>query len=74
MSIRRPLCCTLLVLAALAGGCSTSGPGEASRDSACLRDRAGCMHEGSYEPGERAYAEEEASRLNQAQLSRMRRW
>jgi len=31
------------------------------------------MHEGRYEQGERAYAEDEARRLNKAQLERLRR-
>jgi|GEM_PF-1151300 len=32
-----------------------------------------CMYDGPYEPGERAYAEEEAKRLNRNSLNRLRR-
>lgn len=39
----------------------------------CIRNRASCMYEGSYEKGERYFAEEEARRLNQASLERLRR-
>jgi hypothetical protein len=31
-----------------------------------------CGYEGSYEPGEAVYAEQEAARLNRAQLSRLK--
>ncbi|HLU16403.1 MAG TPA: hypothetical protein VKZ71_11270, partial [Burkholderiaceae bacterium] len=42
--------------------------------NSCRWNPKSCIHEGSYESGERQYAEEEARRLNQAVLQRMRRW
>ena len=72
-----------LLLAVLVSGCGSSGSGLFSGGSTyrssgevsneCLRDRRSCIHEGRYEQGERAYAEDEARRLNQAQLDRLRR-
>ncbi|OZI44583.1 hypothetical protein CEK29_07645 [Bordetella genomosp. 5] len=41
--------------------------------SECTWNRSSCMHEGSYEPGEEAYAEEEARRLNKQQTRRIGR-
>jgi len=43
-----------------------------AQNDACNRDRRGCMYEGPYEQGERQYAEEEARRLNRAELKRLR--
>ena len=72
----------VILLAALAG-CSSkpSAPdghgqtraedGRVANDCGWFRSR--CMFEGSYESGERAYAEQEARRLNQAELERLRR-
>jgi hypothetical protein len=34
----------------------------------CTFNRQACMYDGSYEPGEEQYAEEEARRLNKAQM------
>jgi hypothetical protein len=57
-----------------------SGPGVSSRGSAsagvtdqCKSNRKKCLYEGSYETGERDYAEQEAKRLNLAELERLRR-
>ncbi|HEY9318681.1 hypothetical protein J2732_001932 [Achromobacter deleyi] len=76
-----------LVLAALASGCSSilpgssgSGSGEASSAAServvsdnCKFIRSRCIYEGSYDAGERNYAEQEAKRLNKAELDRLRR-
>ncbi|CAB3717731.1 hypothetical protein LMG3458_03681 [Achromobacter deleyi] len=32
-----------------------------------------CLYDGKYEPNERSYAEDEAKRLNRAELDRLRR-
>lgn len=42
-----------------------------SDDCKWLRSR--CIYEGSYDAGERNYAEQEAKRLNTAELDRLRR-
>lgn len=39
----------------------------------CKSNRRKCLYEGSYEPGERDYAEQEAKRLNLAEYERLRR-
>lgn len=39
----------------------------------CSSNRRKCIYKGSYEPGERGYAEQEAKRLNTAELERLRR-
>jgi hypothetical protein len=39
----------------------------------CKANRGKCLYEGAYEPGERDYAEQEAKRLNLAELQRLRR-
>lgn len=80
-------CGMALFLVALVSGCSlfggdgpSSGPGSptgstgaSSGGGDCRWNRSACIHEGSYDPGERGYAELEARRLNQAQLERLRR-
>jgi hypothetical protein len=43
------------------------------QDDNCASNRRGCIYKGSYEPGERSYAVEEAKRLNLAELERLRR-
>ncbi|MFY0477139.1 hypothetical protein [Achromobacter marplatensis] len=76
-----------LVLAALVSGCSSILPGSSSSGSGagsnaaservvsdnCKFIRSRCIYEGSYDAGERNYAEEEAKRLNKAELERLRR-
>lgn len=70
----------LFVVLAMAG-CSSSGPTDRSavsnaspvRTDDCRWNRSSCIYEGSYEAGERDYAEEEARRLNQATIQRLRR-
>lgn len=64
-----------LFLAAIASGCSLIAPETSSHRSGgeCQWNRSSCMHEGSYEPGERDYAEEEAKRLNRAASARLGR-
>mgnify|MGYP003585145778 FL=1 len=76
----------LLLLVALLSGCSSSSinpwsspaaPGsgsDTSRDSLeCRVSRSSCIYEGKYEAGERDYAEDEAKRLNRAEMERLRR-
>lgn len=61
---------------ALVSGCSTTEPAPADFAATtveCKQNRRSCLYEGSYEPDERAYAEEEARRLNQAQARKFRR-
>ncbi|MNY80106.1 hypothetical protein D3C86_2210130 [compost metagenome] len=50
---------------------SNATPARAS--SECKSNRSKCLHEGSYDVGERAYAEDEAKRLNLAESQRLRR-
>ena len=80
-------CGVALLLVIIVSGCTVTGP-EAShistktqdssvaasgRGNDCKRNRSSCIHEGSYEPTERDYAEKEAQRLNRAALDRLRR-
>lgn len=58
-----------LLLFVLIAGCGTG----AELTNKCRWNRSSCMYEGAYDPGERDYAEEEAARLNRAELKRMRR-
>ncbi|KNE25063.1 MULTISPECIES: hypothetical protein [Achromobacter] len=72
-----------LMLAGLVAGCSSILPGSSEPASAAASERvvsdnckflrSRCIHEGSYDAGERDYAELEARRLNQAELQRLRR-
>lgn len=82
MSIRSFIRTAVLALPAFAvAGCSSpvaslfGGNDQAaySRSSECVINRSRCIYEGSYESGERDYAEEQARRLNQAQLERLKR-
>ncbi|WP_447981153.1 hypothetical protein [Achromobacter kerstersii] len=73
MSIQMLIRCgAALSLIAMGSGCSMVGLGD-SRSSECQWYRSSCMHEGSYEPGEDDYAEEEAKRLNKQSSDRLRR-
>lgn len=72
----------VLVLAAVVAGCSSSKGGDSAQDinarvvstsPECRMNRSNCIYEGRYESGERDYAEEEARRLNQASINRLRR-
>lgn len=61
----------VLFLSALLSGCSGGG----RFGNKCAWYRGGCSYEGSYEPGERGYAEREAARLNNRQSMKIgRRW
>lgn len=66
-------CGMALFLAALVSGCSSVEPGSSDRPNACTWNRSSCMYEGKYEPGEEAYAEQEAKRLNKAAAGKLRR-
>jgi len=50
---------------------SEATPARASNE--CKANRKKCLHEGSYDVGERDYAEDEAKRLNLAESQRLRR-
>jgi hypothetical protein len=73
----------LMGLLALVAGCSSGGPrfsgeramgpGSVVGSAECQRNPRSCIYEGRYESNERAYAEYEAVRLNQAELERLRR-
>jgi hypothetical protein len=79
----------LFFVALVAGCSSTktssgdSGSGRSSATSStstsartgnnCASNRQSCMFNGSYEPGERAYAEQAAKDLNNAEYERLRR-
>jgi hypothetical protein len=52
-----------LFFVALISGCASAQ---------CKVSRSSCMYEGSYEPGEADYAEQEAAKLNKAQTSKLR--
>lgn len=72
-----------LLLAALGSGCASILPESSSSSSSAVSDRvvsddckffrSRCIYEGSYDAGERSYAEQEAKRLNKAELERLRR-
>ncbi|PLC55074.1 hypothetical protein CR155_05095 [Pollutimonas nitritireducens] len=59
---------------ALVSGCSSNGLGDSKLVNECTWNRSSCMHEGSYEPGEREYAEQEAKDLNKASSKKLRRY
>ena len=75
-------CATATTFFALTVGCGSAptplellgGSSEPDRIDECKSNRRACIYEGSYDRGERDYAEEEAKRLNQAQLRRIRSW
>jgi hypothetical protein len=62
-------CGIVLFLAILVSGCS----GGRHLGNKCAWYRGGCSYEGSYELGERGYAEREAARLNERQSRRINR-
>lgn len=76
-------CGAALLLALLAAGCSTSKPGSseassptlasAPKSNECKSNRSKCLYQGKYEVNERDYAEQEAKRLNLAEIERLRR-
>lgn len=77
MTHQRMIRCGIALSASLlVAGCFGGGPGQSDMagvgEITCRWMPSSCIHEGSYEPGERAYAEDEARRLNQAQLDRLR--
>lgn len=73
MSIQRyGRCGVVLGVVALVSACSI-GSGRSDRSSECRWIPSRCGYEGVYEPGEDAYAEEEAKRLNKAASKRVRR-
>lgn len=61
-------------LVALVSGCVS--PGYVATDhprESCRWNPQSCMHEGSYQPGEGEYAEQQAQDLNRAESIRLRR-
>lgn len=73
MPIRTLSLCGVVFFIGLVAGCSVISPETAARNDECKWNRRACIYEGSYEPGERDYAEHEAARLNQAAIDRLRR-
>jgi hypothetical protein len=77
MSIRMLSCFGVaLFFVALVSGCSLFGSRSASGDATsneCRSNPRSCLYDGHYESGERGYAEEEAARLNAAEVARLRR-
>ena len=77
----------VVLLATLMSGCSSSssinpwsspaapgsGPDSSRVSLECRVSRSSCLYDGKYEVGERDYAEEEAKRLNRAEMERLRR-
>ncbi|AEC19110.1 hypothetical protein PT7_0570 [Pusillimonas sp. T7-7] len=55
-----------LFLVAVVSGCTSGGSIQ------CKVSPSSCMHEGSYEPGEEEYAEEEAKDLNKDAAKKVR--
>lgn len=70
-------CSVVAGFAILISGCSvfssSDAPQVGERSEQCRRNPGSCMYNGKYEPGERAYAEREAARLNRESLERLRR-
>jgi hypothetical protein len=78
-------CGTALLLAVAVAGCSSVKPAASGAEAAapsvsaaragdtCKGNRSKCIFKGAYEPGEKDYAEQEAKRLNLAELERLRR-
>lgn len=64
-------CGGVLVLAGMLAGCSSAGD---ARSAECRWNRSACLYEGAYEPDEKAYAEEQARRLNREAVRKARRW
>lgn len=68
----------VLFLAGIMAGCSALdilGSSAQNRVDECTGNRARCQYEGSYDKDEKAYAEQEAARLNRAQSIRLgRHW
>lgn len=69
-------CGAALFLVLLASGCGTSSShGSSHRDTLlgnqCKWNPRSCDYSGPYDPGERAYAEKEAARLNRAEAERL---
>ena len=66
----------VLCLGVFVSGCGTPRPrsqGLLEMDSPCRLNQASCNYNGQYEPGERDYAEQEAKRLNRAEVQRLQR-
>jgi len=57
-----------LFLVGVISGCSSTGG-----SVQCRLNPSSCMHEGSYEPGEDEFAEQEAKDLNRAAAKNVRR-
>lgn len=67
-------CGAALFFVLLASGCSTSsGHRDSLLGNQCKWNPRSCDYAGPYDPGEKAYAEKEAARLNEAETARLRR-
>ena len=67
-------CGAALLLAAFISGCAAMHHQRSDRVNQCKQNPNSCQYQGAYEPGERAYAEQEARRLNQAESNKIRGW
>lgn len=68
MTVQAMMRCALgILMVGIVAGCASPGP-----LNKCKWSPSSCMYEGSYEPGEARYAEEEARRLNRASIERLR--
>jgi len=81
---RTRLLAAALTSSAMLGGCGLFGladstphtrplPQQRPALTACQLNPQSCMYEGNYERGEAAFAIQEAARLNQRELQRLRR-
>ncbi|NYT65015.1 hypothetical protein H0A58_03425 [Alcaligenaceae bacterium] len=62
-----------LFFVALVSGCVSSDINRSGTVENCRWNPSSCMHEGSYQPGEQEYAEQEAQDLNRAESIRLHR-
>lgn len=65
-------CGMALFFGLLAAGCSSGGHRDSLLGNQCKWNPRSCDYSGPYDPGERAYAENEAARLNEAETQRLR--
>ncbi|WP_454688412.1 hypothetical protein [Achromobacter aloeverae] len=52
---------------------SSSSTSAAKSGNSCRSNRSSCLYNGAYEEGERDYAQQEAAKLNLAELQRLKR-
>lgn len=62
-----------LLLVIFISGCASPNQSKSVRQSECRWNPSSCMYEGSYEPDEREYAEQQAKDLNKEASRKLRR-